>query len=280
MDTRIDHDRPPEPLRILSDLHLGHPASRVREAEQLRSLIEGARTVVFNGDTLEERKPSYRQTGDALRASLVRLCLEVGAQPVFLSGNHDPISPSLHHLDLYGGKVFVTHGDVFYPEVAPWSRNRREAAEIGRRVRADYTDRQMENLDLLLEINKRISRELIPRQPHGSPGFLSMVQTFWHEAWPPDRPFRILHTWANAPKVAHAFVASHRPAARLTLVGHTHRRFLSERDGHLVVNTGAFIAFARPYLVEIAGGTANVFGVAHQNGRLSRAPKPARTHHL
>jgi hypothetical protein len=39
------------PIRILSDLHLGHRVSRIASAESLRPLIAGAGTVIFNGDT-------------------------------------------------------------------------------------------------------------------------------------------------------------------------------------------------------------------------------------
>ncbi len=258
MDSTFAPDRPEEPLRILSDLHLGHPASRVNEITRLRPLLEGARTVVFNGDTSEERKKAFRESGDALRAELVRLCAEVGANPVFLSGNHDPITPITHHLDLYGGKIFVTHGDVFYPDVSPWSRFHKQATEIMRRIHADYTGEQLENLALLLEINKRISREIKPRLPSAKPGLMALAQTLWNEAWPPDRPFRILHTWATATSVAHAFVAKHRPDAKLTVVGHTHLRFTSEKAGRTVVNTGAMMAFARASMVEIHNGAATV----------------------
>ena len=277
MDPAFDPARPEEPLRILSDLHLGHPASRARQVNRLRPLLEGARTIVFNGDTSEERKKAFRESGDALKADLVRLCAEVGAKPVFLSGNHDPITPTIHHLDLYGGKVFVTHGDVFYPDVSPWSRFHKQCVEIMHRLRADYTEEQLENFELLLEINKRISREIKPRLPGAKPGLLALAQTLWNEAWPPDRPFRILHTWATAKKTAHAFVSQHRPDARLTVVGHTHRRFVSARNGRTIVNTGAMMAFAKSSLVEIKDGTATVSGLDFSGEVARREDKPLLT---
>ena len=42
-------------VRVLSDLHFGHSACVIDQAEQLRPLLEGAHTIVFNGDTLEGR---------------------------------------------------------------------------------------------------------------------------------------------------------------------------------------------------------------------------------
>ena len=40
-----------EPVRVLSDLHLGHKVSRIDHVSALRPLIAGAGTVIFNGDT-------------------------------------------------------------------------------------------------------------------------------------------------------------------------------------------------------------------------------------
>lgn len=45
------------PVRIFSDLHPGHQASRIFDMEKLRPLFRGAGTVLFNGDTWEELSP-------------------------------------------------------------------------------------------------------------------------------------------------------------------------------------------------------------------------------
>ena len=44
----------PQPVRILSDLHLGHQVSRIARVSALRPLVAGAGTVIFNGDTWQE----------------------------------------------------------------------------------------------------------------------------------------------------------------------------------------------------------------------------------
>ena len=49
-----------EPVRILSDLHLGHKISRITRVSALRPLISGAATVVFNGDTWQELAAPFR----------------------------------------------------------------------------------------------------------------------------------------------------------------------------------------------------------------------------
>ncbi|MCU0753303.1 MAG: hypothetical protein MUC40_09850 [Akkermansiaceae bacterium] len=43
-----------QPVRVFSDLHLGHSVSRIGRVSALRPLIAGAGTVIFNGDTWQE----------------------------------------------------------------------------------------------------------------------------------------------------------------------------------------------------------------------------------
>ena len=54
-----------EPIRILSDLHLAHPGSRIVNAAQLAPLLDGVKTLIFNGDTSEERMKKYREPAQA-----------------------------------------------------------------------------------------------------------------------------------------------------------------------------------------------------------------------
>ena len=48
-----------EPIRIISDLHLAHPGSSVVDVAQLSPVLEGVKTLIFNGDTIEERMKQY-----------------------------------------------------------------------------------------------------------------------------------------------------------------------------------------------------------------------------
>ncbi len=51
-------------VRILSDLHLGHPGSLIGDVEDLRPLLEGMDTVVFNGDTCELAYAEWAERGE------------------------------------------------------------------------------------------------------------------------------------------------------------------------------------------------------------------------
>ena len=113
---------PEDPVLILSDLHLGHRASRVRDPAELEPLFKPFRTVIFNGDTAEMRTPEDRLIGRKLAADLARVCHHAGCKAIFINGNHDPTISDLNHLDLHGGTLLVTHGDILFLGVAPWSR--------------------------------------------------------------------------------------------------------------------------------------------------------------
>src|SRR5947209_2581653 len=101
-----------QPIRIISDIHLGHPASLVAGAENLAPLLRGFPTVIFNGDTVESRflkdRPKARQNLDVLE----KVCAAQGARCILINGNHDPAISPASHVDLADGAVLVTHGDM------------------------------------------------------------------------------------------------------------------------------------------------------------------------
>ena len=111
-----------EPLLILSDLHLAHPASRIENVEQLRPLLEGYRTVVFNGDSFQELSREHRLRSGEMLGDLRRLCADLEITPVFLPGNHDPGWEGSGWIGLGGDRVVVTHGDSVMWGGSPWSR--------------------------------------------------------------------------------------------------------------------------------------------------------------
>src|SRR5688500_8641847 len=117
--------------RILSDIHYGDRASRVDRLTQLRPLLDGVTHVVLNGDTLDTRPGPLPAHTAECRAAVSALFPREVVTSTFLTGNHDADFCPLHHLDLAGGEVFVTHGDIFFADIVPWSR---DAALISRRI--------------------------------------------------------------------------------------------------------------------------------------------------
>ena len=254
-----------EPIRIFSDVHLGHPASLAVAPEDFGPLIEGAATAVFNGDTVEtlfrQDRPQALRMLEALRA----FCLSRGVTPVLLNGNHDPEVSATNHLDLAGGAVLVTHGDLMYEDISPWSReaavmraaHRRELAAMDAASRASFEER--------LAAAKRAALAL---QDHDSslPGGGPLVRLllFVREVWPPWRPLSIVADWLKTPDLAEALAREFRPAARFMVFGHTHHGGVWKRGPRVIINTGTFMPMARRTLVELADGFIRVRKIARR----------------
>jgi predicted phosphodiesterase len=234
---------PTEPILILSDLHLGHRASRIKHPDQLAPLLCGPGTVIFNGDTSEMRNPEDRLVGRKLAADLARICHQAGRKAFFVNGNHDPTVSIINHLDLADGAVLVTHGDILFLGVAPWSREAghylRKHRQILDRLGPDgYSDFEKQ-----LRASKRTSIELQmleePLTRGRTPGFYLLIRN----SWPPWRPLMIIKAWCEVPGRAVQLARVFRPQARFVIVGHTHCPGAWEVPPRVIINTGSFVPY-------------------------------------
>lgn len=255
------------PVRILSDLHLGHDMSTVRNVASLRPLIAGAARVIFNGDTFQERGTAFRDRSPTMLGELENLCREEGAEAVFLRGNHDPSRWDMELVDLEDGRVTVTHGDVWLRLISPWSRQIREMRPVLEAIHAEYPKPARLDLVTRFEILRRCRLALPPsetRQSGHSPA--ERAALFFREMWPPRRPWEVLKVYAQLPGLASEFARTYRPANQVLIFGHTHRARVWTRGGRLLVNTGAFVTFAEPLMVEIDGGILTVWRLEERGG--------------
>lgn len=229
------------PLLVISDLHIGHPASLVRDIEQVAPLFKDFATVVFNGDTVEmltrqNRKHALRQI-----ESIGRTCLEQGATPIYINGNHDPMISSANHLDFYNDAVLVTHGDILFHELAPWGREAdimgREHTRILRRLDRDA----LRDFEQRLFAVREASIVLAMHELNYPQGKMAKLLTVLQESWPPWRVFRIIHYWMQTPHRAAMLSHIFRPFARYLLIGHTHYAGIWECEKRTIINTGAFL---------------------------------------
>jgi predicted phosphodiesterase len=255
-----------EPIRILSDLHFGHPASIIENPEQLIPLFREAKTIVFNGDTVELRYLRGRRIGmrnyDLMRAA----CETAGVHPIFINGNHDPILSETSHLDLANGAVLVTHGDLLFHDISPWSH---EAGVIG-----EAHTRELEELgeDAFLDFEKRLKaskRAALSIELHRTRmrrDKLSALRTLLRECWPPWRPFQVIHSWAITPGRAEALARVFRPRARFILIGHTHFSGCWRRGPRMVINTGSFLPFGGRMAIDVQGETLTVRPILLERG--------------
>ena len=174
---------PTEPILILSDLHLGHRASRIKHPEQLAPILRGPGSVIFNGDTSEMRNPEDRLVGRKLAADLARICHQAGRKAFFVNGNHDPTVSSTNHLDLAHGAILVTHGDILFLDVAPWSRDAGHYRKKHRQILDGLGPDGYTDFEKRLLASKRTSIELQmieePLTRGRSAGFHLFVRNCW-----------------------------------------------------------------------------------------------------
>lgn len=234
-----------EPIRILSDLHLGHKVSRIERVTALRPLIAGAGTVVFNGDTWQELAERYHERSAEMLAELKDLCAAEGAARVFLSGNHDPGWPGPGWLELAGGRVIVTHGDALLYDSSPWKR---EILRAGQQVKEIWAQFPAAGHDA--EERLRLAREIARRlcsveDPQGR----SFIRRAWDAVRPPQRAFKMIRAWCTQGRMGARFCRHYFPQAEALVIGHFHHQGCWRRNGRLIINTGSFVSPGRAHWV-------------------------------
>ncbi len=235
-----------EPVRILSDLHLGHKLSRIERVSALRPLISGAATVVFNGDTWQQLAAPFHKRSASMLEELKALCAEEGVEAVFLSGNHDPGWPGKGWVELADGRIVITHGDALFFGGSPWKREvltaRRRLQEIWDRHPAAWHDPAVR-----LWVSREIASELNSVEyPHGR----HLLQRAFDAAMPPQRALWILAAWFTQDAVGSRFCERYFPKAEVLVIGHFHHHGCWLRNGRLIINTGSFIVLSRAHWVE------------------------------
>ena len=245
--------------RILSDLHYGDHASRLRHPEELAPLLEGVEHLVLNGDSVDTRPSAHPDHTARCRAELLAFCADRVARLTLVTGNHDPDLSNCHHLDLAGGEVFVVHGDILYPSLVPWSR---DAPVVRKRLREELrraTPATRGSLDGRAAVFRRVSASLPQRHPPGIPAWRALLSFLADTVWPPHRAALILHSWLVLPARASRLGARHRPAARFVVTGHTHYPGCwRTRQVPVVINTGSFTRPLGALAVDLQDGALRV----------------------
>jgi len=235
-----------EPVRVLSDLHLGHKISRIGTISALRPLISGAGTVVFNGDTWQELANPFLARSTVLLDELKSLCAEEGVEPVFLSGNHDPGWPGHGWVELAEGKIVVMHGDALLFDGSPWKR---EILVNGERVLELWKQHPLADHDAesRLRVAREIARELCSVEyPNGR----HFIQRAWDAILPPKRAVKMLEAWFTQGSAGAKFCDAYFPNAEVLVIGHFHREGCWEKNGRRIINTGSFTSPGRAHWVE------------------------------
>ncbi len=188
-----------ELTRIFSDLHFGDRASRVHRLEQLRPLCDGVGRLVLNGDTLDTRPgPAPQHTAECRAAVLEFFPREAGAV-TYVTGNHDADLSETHSVDLAGGLIFATHGDIIFDNIVPWSR---DAAVIGEQITArlqGLSPSEPDDLERRFRIWRQFAGSIPQRHQAERQGSKHALRYLADTLWPPTRFLRILRAWQVEP---------------------------------------------------------------------------------
>ncbi len=246
---------------ILSDTHLGRPRGGALSARALRPLWTRVDRLILNGDVAEIHHPHH--WSDAARAilELTDLCEDDGVQLTFLSGNHDPFLTDIRCLHLADRRVFVTHGDVLHPAVAPWSPAAGRMREARTRALAHVDPETHDELEVRLAAAQAASHaewEKITEEA-GRSTVLGMLARPW-------KLVEVLRYWRALPQLASDFAAQCAPDARFIVVGHSHHPGVWRVGERWIINTGAFSFPGRPRAVLVRGDELAV----HRIRRLGR----------
>ncbi len=242
----------PAVTRILSDIHFGDRASRVRRLAQLRPLLDGVDALVLNGDTLDTRPGPPPAETAALRDEVLAFFRGAVPATTFLTGNHDADLTPHHSLDLADGRVFAIHGDILFDNIVPWSA---DAPFIGREIAAGLAalaPATRDNLAQRLALWRQVAARVPQRHQFERHGLKYALRFAADTVWPPLRIARILRAWQLEPRHAGELLRRHRPAARFMLAGHTHRPgWWRLPGGAVLINTGSFCPPFGGYAIDV-----------------------------
>ena len=259
-------------LRIFSDLHFRDPRGFLHNLDEFTPLLGDAERVIINGDAIDTQVPELSRNLAKLQAYLARC----GREVTWLTGNHDPDVSAFAELSLRDERVWITHGDVFFDGIAPWSHH---AAELRRRLAheaAGLDPAQLACVETRLRLNRIVCRNLPEPDGHLAPGLVARVRRLIHTVFPPRRVFSMLNTWRITPRVVATLARAQRPRARVVVMGHTHYPGVWRPNGEagpIVINTGSF---TRPFgglFVELKGEQVRVVRICHDSGGF----RPGRT---
>lgn len=250
------------PLRILSDVHLGHKASRIDDVERMRPLFRGAGTVLFNGDTWEELSIHWRARSAEMLGQLQSILKEEGCDVLFLPGNHDPGWDGAGFITLAGGRIVVSHGDALLRDGAPWKREMLANRDV---VNAFWSDHPAAATDPIVrhELARKIARRL-PNLSH--PDSRSVLSRILDAAFPPQRAIAMLRAWLSQGRLGAAFCEQYFPGAEILITGHFHCRGIRSCRGLTVINTGSFVVPGPAGWVEWDGESLTSGGIREGEG--------------
>jgi predicted phosphodiesterase len=228
-------------IRILSDIHFGDRASAVVSLDSLAPLLEGVGELWLNGDTLDTRPGGPPGRMEERREHVLNFFLHQVPSVTYLTGNHDPDISDRHVAEFCEGRVFMTHGDILFKDIVPWSRDAALASTRLTRELDALSEASRNHLETRLAAYRRVAASLPLRHQAVDHSLKYTLGYIADTIWPPSRMLRIVRAWRDTPEYAATLLRKHRPRARCFVMGHTHRSGTwRTRGGITVLNTGSF----------------------------------------
>ena len=253
-----------EPVRIVSDLHLGHPASRIDEVAKWLPLMDGVGTLVINGDACEQRYRKWQERGDEQLEALKTAAVDRGVELILLRGNHDPWVSDTDYLELGNGAMVVTHGDALFRHLSPWSP---KVMKLRDQMDAVWAGADIDTLDGWFAA-VQACRTLKPGKLGDAEelGGMGPLTVPLRMVWPPWRVPMMLKSWWQAPGRARDFCERFFPQAKLMVFGHTHWPGVWQRGGCTVMNAGGYLSLGGSRVVDLKDGKVSVRKVVSGDG--------------
>ncbi|MBC2604830.1 metallophosphoesterase family protein [Pelagicoccus albus] len=244
----------PSRIRIVSDIHLGHKASVIDELPALRPLAEGVDWLIFNGDTLELKYGDMdvdHYDPAKKKQEFVDESSRWGCRVSLITGNHDPEISELHSLSVLEGKIFITHGDGLFRDIAPWSSNIKNLKRFSENIDPEATGTTAEELHEYLEKHKQATLLAHKHDKKYNPTLWGKMKIFLHQTWPPTTPFRIIKSWMEVPSRALSLARRFDLDPQFIVVGHTHNPGIWRRGKTTVINLGSYFPWPGARCIDI-----------------------------
>jgi len=263
----VNLDSYKERIRVVSDLHLGHPSSIIASASELFPLLEDVDVLVLNGDTLQDLNPKWNRKSLHIFSAFEAKAKELGVRLVRTAGNHDPISAVAQVVKIDQGKVLITHGDAFYPEGSPWARdleqNKPHLAPLLQRI--TYCGKDLQKR---LEVARDMALAL--RSYGVVPD--SRMEEFRRLFQEPKRILKILLGLYWMWEMGERFIAQYAPQTELLVFGHFHQNSVRLSQTSRQVCTGGFLYRLDASVVDVYQGEAHVKNLSFDLGRFQIIP--------
>lgn len=229
-------------------------------------------TIIFNGDTVEQKfedSPAHLKDPLPPISQLEEKVENWNSKAIFLTGNHDPGVSNAHYCEIDQGAILATHGDAIFDSIAPWSVNADVLKDLVEQGMGNLVVGESTSFYDYLQVFKDASIKEHALLKDYDPSVWGKIEVFARQAWPPNRPLKILESWKKAPMKAVDLMNRFGKSPEFLIIGHTHKPDISVIGKTTVINTGAFLPWPGATAVDIDPSGITVRKILNRKDRFS-----------